>query len=146
MSSKSSHSKNKNRENTQKNLSDFELVGWLKELEEIQKKLEFQIHAPHTSLLCLTFTIKAKPDTRISGKTPAISLRQGKLLVAVQAPAVDGKANEAILEAMADFFGLAKSRLSLIKGQQGKEKVIALEIEERQRTLIPSLIRILKAL
>lgn len=37
---------------------------------------------------------------------------------------VDGKANKALLELLADYFHLKKSQLSIIKGERSKNKVI----------------------
>ena len=45
-------------------------------------------------------------------------------VVAVTAPPVDGKANEAVLEAIALHFHLRKSDVRLISGQSSRKKVV----------------------
>jgi len=44
--------------------------------------------------------------------------------VSVTAPPVDGKANEAMIKALADFFDIAKSRIILVAGEKGKDKIL----------------------
>lgn len=46
----------------------------------------------------------------------------GQLHVYVNQPPLDGKANKAITEALAEYFKVSKSRVSLKKGQQSKQK------------------------
>ena len=47
--------------------------------------------------------------------------------VRVAAPAVDGKANEELLEFLAEFFGVKKSYVSILRGEKGKEKTVQIE-------------------
>jgi uncharacterized protein len=49
------------------------------------------------------------------------------LLVAVTAPAVDGKANAAVVEALAAVFGVRRSRLVIVSGQRGRNKIVDLD-------------------
>lgn len=44
--------------------------------------------------------------------------------VAVKAPAKDGKANRAIEKAIAKHFGVPVSRVSIVKGHSGRQKII----------------------
>lgn len=41
----------------------------------------------------------------------------------VRAKPADGKANEAVIKALAEHFGIAKSRIVLLKGQTSKQKI-----------------------
>ena len=47
--------------------------------------------------------------------------------VAVKEPAQDGRANEAVLKALARYLGLAPSCLSLVRGLASKSKVIEIK-------------------
>ncbi|MGQ0846786.1 MAG: DUF167 domain-containing protein [Sporichthyaceae bacterium] len=49
------------------------------------------------------------------------------LLVSVRPRAVEGKANAAVLAAVADAFGLAPSRVALVSGERGRDKVVELD-------------------
>jgi uncharacterized protein len=48
-------------------------------------------------------------------------------LVAVAAPAVDGKANAAVVEALAAVFGVRRSHLMIVSGQRGRDKVVDID-------------------
>lgn len=53
------------------------------------------------------------------------ALSEGK--AEVTAPPEDGKANAAVAELLAHALGVAKSRLTLIKGQTSRDKAFRLE-------------------
>ncbi|HIK25639.1 MAG: DUF167 domain-containing protein [Thermosynechococcus sp. Uc] len=64
-----------------------------------------------------------KPNARQS----AVSVSpDGQLVVAVRAPASDGKANQELIAVLADYFQVPKSRLQLVKGHTSRHKVIEL--------------------
>lgn len=48
------------------------------------------------------------------------------LRVWVKAPAAEGRANEAVIKALAEHFGIPKSRFELIQGFKSKNKVVQL--------------------
>jgi len=48
------------------------------------------------------------------------------LVVAVAAPAVDGKANVAVLAALAAAFGVRARQLAIVTGERGRDKVVEL--------------------
>jgi len=50
------------------------------------------------------------------------------LIVWIREKPVEGKANEAVVKALAEYFGVARSRITLIKGQTSKQK--AFEIND----------------
>ncbi len=47
----------------------------------------------------------------------------GELLVRVPAPPVEGRANEAAREALAEYFGVAVSRVQLLSGARSRRKI-----------------------
>lgn len=47
--------------------------------------------------------------------------------VRVAAPAVDGKANQELMEFLAEFFGVKEKFVSILRGEKGKEKTIQVE-------------------
>lgn len=51
-------------------------------------------------------------------------LRDGVLVVRVTAPAVDGRANKALCRLLADHLDVAPSRLTLVRGERSREKLI----------------------
>lgn len=57
-------------------------------------------------------------------KSPRVTATDdAHFVVAVREPARDGKANAAIIKVLADHFGVAPSRIALIRGAAAKKKV-----------------------
>lgn len=54
------------------------------------------------------------------------------LIVAVTAPAVDGRANEAVCRALAKELGLAPRCVQVVSGARGRSKVLAVSCAETQ--------------
>lgn len=46
--------------------------------------------------------------------------------IKVAAPAVDGKANEALLEFLAESFGIGRRAISLISGEKSRDKCVSI--------------------
>lgn len=46
------------------------------------------------------------------------------LIVAVKDPPMNNRANLAIIDALAEYYGVAPSRISIIGGQASKDKVV----------------------
>jgi uncharacterized protein YggU (UPF0235/DUF167 family) len=75
----------------------------------------------------LTIAVRVRPGasrTRVGGRYdgplgPAV-------VVAVSAPAVDGRATEAVLRAVADALGVRPNRVSLRSGRTSRDKVLVL--------------------
>jgi uncharacterized protein YggU (UPF0235/DUF167 family) len=66
-------------------------------------------------------TIRVKPGasrTRVGGRLA------GSLVVAVTAPAVDGRATEAALRALADAVGVRRGDVALVTGAASRTKVV----------------------
>ena len=51
---------------------------------------------------------------------------QGALIVAVTAPAVDGRANDAVITALSDAFGMRPRDIRIVSGQASRSKVVAI--------------------
>jgi uncharacterized protein YggU (UPF0235/DUF167 family) len=56
-----------------------------------------------------------------------IEICQGVLLVRVRAKAKDGEANEAVLALLAQALGIATSRLHLLRGATGRDKLVQID-------------------
>jgi uncharacterized protein (TIGR00251 family) len=53
-------------------------------------------------------------------------IREDRLVVAVTAPPVDGAANRAVVEVVADALELARSRVEVVRGQTSRRKTLRL--------------------
>jgi uncharacterized protein len=49
--------------------------------------------------------------------------RDGELVLRLNAPAVEGRANKAAVEFIAKHFGIARSRVTLVAGEKTRHKV-----------------------
>ena len=54
-----------------------------------------------------------------------------RLLVAVQAPAVDGKANAAVIKELANAFGLKARDFTIVYGELGRDKRLLVDGDEK---------------
>lgn len=75
--------------------------------------------------MSLRFPVRVKPGsarTAVGGRWPAGE--SGALIVAVSAPAVDGKANEAVRRALAEAFGVRRQHVTIVRGTRGRDKLI----------------------
>lgn len=66
------------------------------------------------------FAVRAKPRAK---KSRIAGVREGSLEVSVNAPPVDGAANAAIIEALADALGVPKRDVHLVRGDSARAKL-----------------------
>ena len=66
--------------------------------------------------------------------------REGALLCRVKAPPVDGRANVAVRRLIAKRLGIAPSRVSVVRGESAREKLLEVEgmdADELRRAFAP---------
>lgn len=79
-----------------------------------------------------TYSVRVKPGssrTRVGGgygDPPA-------LVVAVNAPAVDGRANDAVVRALADALGCRPADVEIVSGRTARTKVVRVEGDVSER-------------
>ena len=81
----------------------------------------------------VTLAVRAQPGakrTAIAGVYGDGAAAQ--LKIAVQAPPVEGRANSALVEFLADTFDVAKSRVELVSGELSRSKVFLVRGVTRQ--------------
>jgi uncharacterized protein (TIGR00251 family) len=75
----------------------------------------------------VTLAVRAQPGAK---KTAIVGVYgegdAAQLKIAVQAPPVEGRANEALVAFLADRFGLAENAVELISGELSRSKVFRL--------------------
>lgn len=71
----------------------------------------------------LILSLRVQPR---ASKAGIEGVREGRLAVRLHAPPVDGAANKALIELMAEAFGVPKSRIELLAGLTGREKRVAI--------------------
>ena len=84
-------------------------------------------------LLRLKVKPRAKTEGPIAGKS-----NSDAIVWAVKAPPVDGKANEALIRSVAQFFSVIKSEVQIVRGETSNAKTLLLvgkSVEEVRRQL-----------
>lgn len=71
-----------------------------------------------------TLSVRVQPRSR---SDMLAGLRDGAVIVRVTAPPVDGRANDAVCQLLAGVLGVRASRLTILRGERGRDKVIAIE-------------------
>jgi uncharacterized protein (TIGR00251 family) len=73
--------------------------------------------------------VRLQPRAR---RDEVVGVRDGRVVIRVTAPPVDGKANEALCRLIAKAAGVAPSRVTIVRGHTAREKVVRVEgIDER---------------
>lgn len=65
--------------------------------------------------------VAVKPNSK---KSEVKKISEGEYAVSVNAPAREGKANEAVIELLARHFSVPKSSIRIIRGQTARRKLI----------------------
>lgn len=71
----------------------------------------------------MRFAVRVRPGAR---REVVGGSHGGALVVAVAAPAVEGKANDAVRTALATAFGVRKRDVVIVVGERGRNKVVEL--------------------
>ena len=70
-----------------------------------------------------------KIDIKVIAKAKKNMVKEegsGRYKVYVNAPAIEGKANKAVIGILAEFFGVSKSEIEIVKGAYSREKVVTI--------------------
>jgi uncharacterized protein (TIGR00251 family) len=68
-----------------------------------------------------TFAVKVHPRARTNAITGMIG---DALKLALNAPPVDGKANQAVIEFFADLFAIPRSSVTIASGEASRNKIV----------------------
>ena len=80
----------------------------------------------------LVLTLHVQPG---AGRTEVAGVHGDALKVRVASPPVDGKANATLLRFFADTFGVPLARVSLVRGDASRHKVVRIEAPARRPDL-----------
>jgi len=91
----------------------------------------------------VTLAVRAQPGAKKTAITGVYGEgAAAQLKIAVQAPPIEGRANEALIAFLAAFFGLPRNRIELLTGELSRSKVFlvrGLTLAEVERLLAPSI-------
>ena len=68
--------------------------------------------------------VTVKPQAR---REEVRKLADGEYSVSVRAPAREGKANEAVIELLAEHFSVPKSSIRIVRGETARRKLVEIE-------------------
>jgi len=74
--------------------------------------------------------VSVRLDIRVmprSSKNEIGSTRDGRVIVRVTAPPVDGAANEAVIEILARTYHVPRGAVRIVKGHTGRNKTVEIE-------------------
>ena len=71
--------------------------------------------------------IKVKPNSQ---KDEVIKGPDGTIMVRIKAAPVEGKANKYLTTFLAEYFGLSRSQVTLLRGETNRFKTVEIEAEE----------------
>lgn len=77
----------------------------------------------HLAISGTEFRVRATPRAR----QPAVTHTEDGFRISVTAPADEGRANTAVAEALAHALGVAKTRLTLVRGATARDKTFRLD-------------------
>ena len=77
--------------------------------------------------------VRVSPNAR---KTEVLGWEENTLKIKLAAPPVDGKANKALCEFMADWLDLPKRSISLLSGETSRIKRLKIEVTEKEYVAI----------
>lgn len=63
-------------------------------------------------------------EVKVGSRKARIEERDGRIRAWVDAQAKDGKANERLVELLADHYGVARSRITIRRGRKSRRKLI----------------------
>lgn len=69
-------------------------------------------------------SVRAQPGSRRSG---VVGVWNGRLKIAVRAPAQDGRANEELVDVLAKALGVPRRALSIVRGERAQLKELRVE-------------------
>ena len=61
-----------------------------------------------------------------ASKSEWAGLHGERIKIRIQSPPVDGKANRALIEFIAQAFGVAKSQVSVVSGESSRQKMVTI--------------------
>jgi len=73
----------------------------------------------------MKISVKIKPNSK---ESTVEETGPNQLLVKVKAPPREGKANQEVVESLAKYFGVPKSRVAIVAGLKSSRKIVDIEL------------------
>jgi uncharacterized protein len=72
----------------------------------------------------MKISVRVKPNAKKNQVSPQAD---GTYVVSVNAPAVEGKANERLVEVLAEYFKKRRREVTVVSGSTGRQKVVEID-------------------
>jgi uncharacterized protein (TIGR00251 family) len=72
--------------------------------------------------------VRAQPGAR---RSEIVGIRDGVLVARVSAPALQGRANQALCRLIARSLGVRRSQVSVVRGERSRDKLVRIEGVDR---------------
>jgi len=90
------------------------------------KKLKIETLEQNNNAAIFAFDVWAKPGSKVE---KVYISTEGVLIVQTRSKPVEGEANQAIVEIVAELLGVSKSSVEIIRGEKSRQKRIKLLLE-----------------
>lgn len=90
------------------------------------KHLNIETLQKNANAAIFAFDVWAKPGSKVEKIFVA---KEGMLIVQTRSKPVEGEANAAIIEAVANLLGVSKSSVEIIRGEKSRQKRVKLLLE-----------------
>ncbi len=70
--------------------------------------------------------MRIRVDVKPNSRAPGVAAVEDHLVVRVKEPAKEGKANEAVIRAVAEYYGVAQRDVRIVSGGASRHKVLEL--------------------
>jgi uncharacterized protein len=71
-----------------------------------------------------------------ASKNRVVGIHADKLKIAITAAPIDNRANEFLIDFLADFFAVKKSAIAIVKGQTSRDKVVCIRASSNKDDII----------
>lgn len=72
----------------------------------------------------MKLTVRITPNAK---KSEIVGEFDGALKIKIAAPALEGKANDELIRFLAEYYGVPRSRVTILRGETARIKVVAIQ-------------------
>jgi uncharacterized protein (TIGR00251 family) len=73
--------------------------------------------------MSLKIIVTVKPQAKAEG---VVKVNDGEFVISVHAPPQGGKANQALVALLADYFSFPKSAIKILRGHSSRKKLVSI--------------------
>jgi len=74
----------------------------------------------------MQITVKIKPNSK--HREEVVEQSDGSLMVYTKAAAIEGRANDALVRLLAEYYSVPKSRVTIVRGATSRQKIVQIDV------------------